>query len=417
MKTKWSVLAFLCAIFTVYTVDRALLGLLAIPIQEETGMSNLRFGVLSSGIFWTYALVAPFSGLAGDRFDRPKLIGAVVICWSVATLLAGFAGGFWSLFLLASFAIVIPQTFYSPTASALIASLHTDTRTAAMSCHQAAFYTGWFVSGAAVAAILSLFGTWRAAFFAFGSLGLVLGLGFLVLFGRTRSSQARAIGQSNNPTIRQSLRAFWGCPSALLASVGYVTVVFVSCGYCAWGPKFIAQKFSVSAAAAGAGVMFWHYAVSFATILVTGVVTDRLVRRFPRCRLVLAMAAFLVAMPTLVLFGFGPTRQLALAGAALLGAMWGVLGANQFTNLFDVIRPDCRAGAIGFLNVVAALVGSLAPMALGWASERYGLRGFEVGFAAMGGLLVVPVAAFLVSFLFTFNRDRIVEGITELQNH
>ncbi len=413
MRAKWSVLAFLCAIFVVYTVDRALIGLLALPIQEETGMSNLRFGVLSSGIFWTYALVAPFSGLAGDRLDRPKLIGAAVICWSVATVLAGFAGGFWSLFLLVSFAIVIPQTFYSPTASALIAALHTDTRTAAMSCHQAAFYTGWFVSGAAVAAILSLFATWRAAFFVFGTIGLVLGLCFLVFFGRVSSSQARTADHANNPTIRQSLRAFWGCPSALLASVGYVTVVFVSCGYCAWGPKFIAQKFSISATAAGTGVMFWHYAASFAAILVTGIVTDRLVKRFPRCRLVLAMAAFLVAMPTLVVFGLGPTLPLALAGAAVLGAMWGVLGANQFTNLFDVIRPDCRAGAIGFLNVVAALVGSLAPMILGWASQRYGLRGFELGFAMMGALLVVPIAAFLVSFLFTFEKDRIVVGPSE----
>ena len=80
---KWGTLALLCALFVIYTVDRALLGLLAIPIQQETGLSNVRFGVLSSGIFWTYALVAPFSGLAGDRFDRPKLIGAAVICWSV----------------------------------------------------------------------------------------------------------------------------------------------------------------------------------------------------------------------------------------------------------------------------------------------------------------------------------------------
>ena len=48
MRAKWSVLALLCAIFVVYTVDRALIGLLALPIQEETGLSNLRFGVLSS---------------------------------------------------------------------------------------------------------------------------------------------------------------------------------------------------------------------------------------------------------------------------------------------------------------------------------------------------------------------------------
>ena len=367
MKNKWTVLAFLCGIFVVYTVDRALIGLLAIPIQKDLGLSALQLGVLSSAIFWTYAAVVPFAGLAGDRFNRAKLIGLAAVSWSTMAVLAGFAGGFASLLLLASFALVIPQTLYSPTASALIASVHKDTQTLAMSCHQAAFYTGWFVSGAAVAAILSLFATWRAAFFVFGTIGLVLGLCFLVFFGRVSSSQARTADHANNPTIRQSLRAFWGCPSALLASVGYVTVVFVSCGYCAWGPKFIAQKFSISATAAGTGVMFWHYAASFAAILVTGIVTDRLVKRFPRCRLVLAMAAFLVAMPTLVVFGLGPTLPLALAGAAVLGAMWGVLGANQFTNLFDVIRPDCRAGAIGFLNVVAALVGSLAPMILRWA--------------------------------------------------
>ena len=53
---KWHSLAFLCGIFFVYTVDRALLGLLAIPIQNETGVSDLQFGILNSAVFWTYAL-------------------------------------------------------------------------------------------------------------------------------------------------------------------------------------------------------------------------------------------------------------------------------------------------------------------------------------------------------------------------
>ena len=110
MKGKWTLLAFLCAIFVTYTVDRALLGILAVPIQEETGISNVRFGVLSAAIFWTYSVCVPFSGLAGDRFNRARIIGFAAVAWSAMTLLAGFASGFWSLLLLVSVAICAPQT-------------------------------------------------------------------------------------------------------------------------------------------------------------------------------------------------------------------------------------------------------------------------------------------------------------------
>ena len=409
MTRKWSVLAFLCGIFVVYTVDRALLGLLAIPIQRDFGLTDVQLGVLSSAIFWTYAAVAPVSGLAGDRFNRARLIGVAVVCWSAMAVCAGFAGGYATLMLFASFALVIPQTFYSPTASALIASVHRETRTVAMSFHQAAFYTGWFVSGASVAALLSLFGTWRSAFFAFGGLGLVLGAGFLAVFGRGSGTGGAGAAGGAKPTFAVSLRAYFGCKSALLASVAYVTCVFVSCGYCAWGPKFVAEKFGVSPAKAGTGVMFWHYAASFAAILAAGFLTDAVVRRNQRFRIVLSSSALALSVPALALFAFGSTLPLTLAGAALLGAMLGVLGANQFTNLFDVIPSACRAGSIGFLNVAAGLVGSLSPILLGWLSQTRGVRGLELGFAAMGAVLVLPIAAFAVSFFFTFNRERLTE--------
>jgi sugar phosphate permease len=408
MRGKWTVLAFLCVLFVVYTIDRALLGLLAIPIQKETGMSNVRFGMLNSAIFWTYALVAPFAGLAGDRFNRARLVGLAAITWSLMAFLAGFAGGFWALLLLASFAVVVPQTLYSPTASAFIASIHKETRTIAMSCHQAAFYTGWFVSGAAVAGIVALFGTWRAAFFSFGALGMFVGVVFLFLAGRNAGT-ADAVSSTAKPALGDAMRAFWGCRSALLAGTGYVAVVFVSCGYCAWGPKFISDKFSISASEAGTGVMFWHYAASFASILVAGFVTDRLVGRYPRCRLVLAVSAFMLAIPFLLLFAFGTTLSASFAGAALLGSMLGVLGANQFTNLFDVIPSAYRSGAIGFLNIVAGLVGSLSPMMLGALSQRYGQHGFELGFAFAAAVMVVPIVSFLISYFVTFNKDKVVE--------
>ena len=40
---KWTILAFLCGLFLFYTVDRAILGVLAIPIQDELKLSDVQF--------------------------------------------------------------------------------------------------------------------------------------------------------------------------------------------------------------------------------------------------------------------------------------------------------------------------------------------------------------------------------------
>ena len=407
MPGKWKLLAFLCAIFVTYTIDRALLGILAVPIQEETGISNVRFGILSAAIFWTYSICVPFSGLAGDRFNRARIVGFAAVAWSAMTLLAGFAGGFWSLLLLVSVAICAPQTMYGPSANALVAEYHRESRTVAMSCHQAAYYTGWFVSGAAVSGLLAVFGSWRWAFFAFGTLGLVLGAGFLWWTRKTASSAA--IRQSGKPTIRQSLRAFFGCRTALLVAVCYVAEVFVGYGYSAWGPKFIAQKFALTPARAGTGVMFWHYASAFAAILAAGFVTDRFVRRMPRFRMALSTAALLLSIPSLILFGMGGSLPLVWFSAAFLGAMIGVVGANQFTMVFDVVPSEFRSGAVGFLNVIAGLVGSLAPILLGGLSARLGVKGFEIGFASMAAVQLMAVVALVPAMAVTFRKDRIGE--------
>ena len=155
--------------------------------------------------------------------------------------------------------------------------------------------------------------------------------------------------------------------------------------------------------------MFWHFAAAFASILVAGTIADRFVRRWPRFRLALQVSALVAATPVLAVFGMASALPAVWAAAAVYGLLRGTFESCQYASLFDVIPPDCRAGAVGFLNVVAGLVGSLAPILIGWLSERFGVRGMEVGFAALGGSLAMAALLMLVSLLFTFNRDRIKE--------
>ena len=409
MRNKWILLALLCLIFITYTVDRALLGLLVVPIQKDLGLTDVQFGFLSAAIFWTFSVCVPFSGLAGDRFNRAKLIGFAAVAWSAMAILAGFAGGFWTLFLFASIALVAPQTMYGPSANALLAEQHVKTRTVALSCHQAAYYTGWCLSGAAVAGVLALFGTWRAAFFTFGAVGLLLGVFFLCLTRRLGGTAGTNGTAGTRPTLASSLKSFFGCRTALLVAVCYVLEAFIGFGYCSWGTKFIAQKFDLTPSVAGTGVMFSYNIAAFLAILATGFVTDRFVRKFPRVRLALSAGALVLQVPALVVFGFAPSLPLVWTSAVLLGAMIGVVGANQFTMVFDVVPSQCRAGSIGFLNVIAGLVGSTAPIVLGTLSQRFGVHGFEIGFASFGAVALVAIAGLVSAMLFTFRADLIKE--------
>ena len=67
------------------------------------------------------------------------------------------------------------------------------------------------------------------------------------------------------------------------------------------------------------------------------------------------------------------------------------------------------ATVVALADLLAMLIGSLSPLLVGAMSDRMGMRGFECGFALMGGAYVVGAAAMAAAFLFTFERDRICE--------
>ncbi len=55
-------------------------------------------GALTTALFVTYMLTAPFTGWLGDRFRRKPLIVAGVVLWSLATLVTYFVHDYWSLY-------------------------------------------------------------------------------------------------------------------------------------------------------------------------------------------------------------------------------------------------------------------------------------------------------------------------------
>ena len=81
-------------------VDRQIIGILAVPIKAELGLSNTQLGLMGGLAFALFysGLAIPIAWLA-DRRNRVKIIAGSVALWSIFTAACGLAQNFWQLFL------------------------------------------------------------------------------------------------------------------------------------------------------------------------------------------------------------------------------------------------------------------------------------------------------------------------------
>lgn len=409
---KWFLLALLSCAFFFHQADRALFGLLTIPIQDDLKLTDVQIGWINTTLSWTLAAMTVVAGFLGDRFSRKWIITCSLIAWSLMTVCMGFIGGFVGALFFRSIATGVGESFYAPSAYALIAVHHTKTRSLALSIHQAALYIGLMVSGLIVAWALGFLGSWRHVFVAFGAAGALLGVFFIwgLREGDGGQPASRPAAPSAREPLAAGLRAYFCNPSALCATAGFVAIVFVNNAYLFWAPKFAAQKFSLDVGLAGKGVMLWHHLLAFGAILLGGVVTDRFVARMPRFRLGFQILALVLGAPMLVWIGLAPSFTAMLVAAAAYGVFRGFFEVNTHASLFDVIAPKYRSTAVGLLNMIAFFFGGLSGVVMGWLSQKWGVRGFEFGFGLMAASYVLAAALMLFSFLFTFRRNRVVEG-------
>lgn len=411
---KWVLIALLSGAFFFHQADRALFGLLTVPIQADLNLTDVQIGWINTTLSWTLAAMTVIAGFFGDRFSRKWIITLSLMAWSLMTVSMGFVGGFIGALFFRSIATGVGESFYAPSAYALIAYHHKETRSVALSIHQAALYVGLMVSGILVAWSLGFFGGWRNVFVAFGVAGFLLGVVFIWALKDRKSGAHDAKREDadgkKEMRLSASLRAYFCNPSALFATAGFVAIVFVNNAYLFWAPKFAAEKFAeVGVAEAGKGVMLWHHLFAFGAILLGGVITDRFVSKMPRFRLGFQIFALLFGAVALVMIGCTGSFVSMLIAASVYGVFRGFFEVNTHASLFDVVPPEHRSTAVGLLNMIAFFFGGLSGVAMGALSQRWGVRGFEIGFYVMGASYVVAALLMSISFFFTFKKNRVVE--------
>jgi MFS family permease len=408
---KWWVVAMLWLISFFNYADRQAIFSVFPLLEREMNLTPVQLGLLGSAFAWVYGLGAPFAGMIVDRVKRKTAIIGGLHAWSVICMATVLSTNFRHLFFWRA-AEGLGETFYYPASMSLISDYHgRDTRSRAMGLHQTSVYMGT-IGGGFFAGLIGQHYGWRWSFIVFGGLGVLLGLvlaRFLIEPPRGAMDIAEASGSHAPVAVKGglSLSAFLrlvGRTPTLLCLMGaFMCANFVAVVLLSWMPKFLYDKFDMGLAMAGLTATIFVQLASMAGAPVGGWLADTLRRRTPRGRMAVQMIGVLGGAPFVMLCGLTPSVATLILALTAWGFFKGLYDANIFASVFDVVRPEARGTAAGFMNAVGWLAGGgSAPIVIGIIAQRESL-GLAIALAST--VYIAAAVLLLVGIVFFVTRD------------
>lgn len=393
---KWCVIAMLWFVCFLNYADRQAIFALFPLLRVEFHLSDMQLALVGSSFMWMYAAFGPVAGWLGDRLSRKWLIQAGLLFWFCVTAATILAHQYWQLVVLRALG-GISEAVYFPAAMSLIGGYHgPETRSRAMSLHQSAVYVG-AVGGGALASILGEHFGWRANFIFFGGLGLCLSFVLLAFLkepprGFHATPDVIAAGEPARLSLHKTFAELLASPLVLRLIVAFIGANFVAMIFMVWLPTFLFSKFHMSLAMAGFSATIYLQAASVAGVLCGGVLADIFARGDRGGRMRIQAFGLLLGVLFLFLIGHTFSVRILIAGMIGFGFSKGIYESNLWASLYDVVRPERRAAAVGIMNSLGWLGGGLAPLAIAVGSQR-----FDMGTRLSAtSLIYVFVAAILL---------------------
>lgn len=403
---RWSVVGMLWAISFFNYADRQAIFSVFPLLQKELGLDSVQLGMLGSSFAWIYGLSGQFAGIIVDRVKRRSAILGGLYTWSIICMATSLFNSFKGLFIMRA-AEGLGETFYYPASMSLLSDYHgKKTRSKAIGIHQTSVYIGTIAGGFFAALIAQQYG-WRWSFVVFGGLGILLGFVLNRYLreperGDAERSDAAGFPEANRHLrIREGIKIVWTSPTALLLMAAFLCSNFVAVVLLSWMPKFLYDQFHMGLAMAGLTATIFVQLASMVGSVCGGWMADWMSRRTPRGRILVQMIGVLAGAPFVALCGLTRSVFWLVIALTAWGFFKGLYDANIFASLFDVVRPEARGTAAGFMNTVGWLGGGgTAPLAIGLIAQHYNL-GFGI---ALASVVYIAAAVLLLTAALSLPR-------------
>jgi predicted MFS family arabinose efflux permease len=391
-------------------MDRAVLGVLIVPIQAELGFTDTQLGALSFAFAVFYALFGLALGRLTDTGSRARLLAWSVGLLGLATSLCGAAHGFVQLFAARMFC-GIGEAGSVPTKYSIIGdSFQPARRASALSL----IYSGLAVGpplGLMIAGPMTGAIGWRWTFLAFGLPSLLLGLLIHVTIREPRRGVFENVPERADIGMIATMRAL-ARNRTFMAIVGaYSISTFGVYGLGYWIPAFLIRAHGLSLSEIG---LVYGSVVGLgmiAGLLVGALVSAALARRDRRFEMWLPGVMTILAGAAYAAMFLTPSRDLALALSGIATFMMGVMVGPATAGIQSTVPARMRGVAAAITMFASALFGQgLGPWAIGYGSD---LLAPSRSTASLGVMLLWSTSVFLIGGLLylagtlSFERDRV----------
>ena len=419
------VLFILVVVYTFNFIDRQIVGILAVPIKEDLGLSDTQLslmGGLAFALFYTF-LGIPIAWLA-DRENRVWIMTIALTLWSAMTAVCGLAQNFTQLFL-ARLGVGVGEAGGVAPAYSIISDYFPQSKRArALSIYSFGIPIGSAL-GILLGGVLTSYLDWRAAFIIVGLAGVALAPIFRLTMREPKRGGLDGAAAATAPApIREVARVLIRKPSFWGLSLGAASSSMMGYGLIFWLPSFFVRSYG----AALPEFFFWmpgflipenatpllFASYFYATILFVGgiagiwlggVLADRYGAAQKSIYALAPAGAFLATIPFFIAGVLAPSLWIAFPAFLAIQALSLVWLGPVISAFQHLVQPNMRATASAIFLFINNLIGiGLGNLLIGAISDGLSAQfGDEsLRYAILAGTVFYLIAALL--FIVTAPR-------------
>ena len=372
-KIRWYILAMVFIATGLNFLDRQVLSMTIIKIQEELSISDVQYGWVNTGFLVSYALMFTVGGRLIDKFGGKKGLGLSVGIWSFASVLHGVMNSF-SQLLGFRFLLGVGVGACFPGAAKTVYEWFDE--------KERALANGIAIGGAAIGAVAAppltilIAGEygWRWSFIIPGLIGFV----WIVLWfsqswkNSLHAREVKAMATIDEPVVQISIKKLLQNKTVqvfilirfLLDPVFYFLMF--------WVPKYLNQERDLSFERIGE--LFWipFLALGLSNIL-GGWCSDKLVARNfsinAARKWVMGFAAALTLVAPFI--STVSTVEVAVLLMSLMMLAHGFWITNYITAIADVFGKYATSSVVGLSGTAGAISGMIINPLIGWVAQNY----------------------------------------------